>query len=93
MNTQTVQGIAPQIHRNPHRLAETIAEGIRRKSQNLPASLNPELDDLAFVGRVAQLHGMLELIELLGQVGVEVPAMVAGCVESEITRLKGVWHE
>lgn len=67
---------------------EQILTAIRQKSNSLPVSNNPELDGFGAYARIVQLWGMLELIKLLSESSIEVPAIIDGGIRSEIDRLR-----
>lgn len=67
---------------------EQILTAIRQKSNSLPVTNNPELDDFGAYARIIQLWGMLELIRLLSDSDITIPAVIDGGIRAEIDRLR-----
>lgn len=69
---------------------KTILARIREKSNDIPMNLKPELRNYYIQARVVELQGMMELSDALEDVGVAVPAILYGFIQSEIDRLKAL---
>jgi hypothetical protein len=67
---------------------QRVANSLREKSNNLISQApTTQADKLFRITRAAELRGMIELISLMVEAGMQVPAMLEGIVLAELRRV------